>query len=157
MATLTIESNGMLEFTAVYYNGQQIAGLKELYLHLDEDGTFESIIQYEGSDKKIYTKNIFSDYMDNIRIVPPSFTEEEAANLVSFSVESTGYIDDTILFMNENELDGVVNVFLHIKATKNKSIVNSLLKKGNYESVEFKAQVTYRNEDDSLETEDIFQ
>ncbi len=157
MATLTIESNGMLEFTAVYYNGQQIAGLKELFLNLDEEGTFDSIIQYEGSDKKIYTKNAFSDYLDNIKVVPPTFSEEEAAGLVAFTIESDGEIDNTLILANEEPLDGVTSVFVHIKATKNKTIIKSLLNKGNFEDVEFKAQITYRNEDESIETEDIFQ
>ncbi len=157
MATLTIESNGLLEFTAVYYNGQQIAGLKELFLNLDELGTFDSIIQYEGTDKKIYTKNIFSDYLDNIKVVPPTFSEEEAAGLVAFTVESNGEIENTMIYSNDETLDGVVSVFVHIKATKNKTIINSLLNKGNFEDIEFKAHITYRNEDESIETEDIFQ
>lgn len=157
MATLAIESNGRLEKTAVYYNGEQISGIKEIFLNLDEEGTFDSIIQYEGSNKHIYTKNIFNEYLDNIQIVEPSFTEEEAQSLRLFSVDSDGVIDNTILFLNDAELEGVVNVLVHIKGVETKTGLRALFNKDTIpDTVEFKAEITYRNEDDSLETENIF-
>jgi hypothetical protein len=158
MATLSIESNGMLERTAVYYNGSQISGIKELMISLDEDGTFDTLIQYEGIDKEIYTKNIFTDHLTNIKTVPPSFTEEESMSLQLFTVESDGDIGNTTVFLNEESLDGVVNVLIHIKAKQNKSGLSSLFaKKEIYDNdVTFKSEITYRNEDESLETEDIF-
>ncbi|HRP02206.1 MAG TPA: hypothetical protein PLE30_06105 [Candidatus Kapabacteria bacterium] len=157
MATLSIESNGRLEKTAVYYNGEQIAGIKELFLNLDEDGTFDAIIQYEGTNKQIYTKSVFLDYLDNIRVCEPAFTEEEARALQLFTVESEGYIDDTYVYRNDEQQDGIVSVMLHIKATENAGGLKKLLNKSNIpDTVEFKAEITYRNEDESLETERIF-
>lgn len=158
MATLSLESNGLLEKTAVYYNGNQVAGIKELMVILDEDGTFESLIQYEGTDKQIYTKQIFSDYLTNIKTVPPSFTEEDAANLQLFTIESNGDIDDTTILINDENQLGVVRVLLQIKATPAKSNIASFFKKKEIvlEDVTFTAEITYRNDDESIETEDIF-
>lgn len=157
MATFSIESNGRLEKTAVYYNGEQITGIKELFLNMDEDGTFDAIIQYEGSDKKIHTKDIFFDYFHNVKVTEPSFTAEEAKNLRLFTIESDGIIDNTQLFLDGELLDGVVSVFIHIKPTENKSGLRTLFNKASIpDIVEFRVEITYRNMDDSLETEDIF-
>lgn len=157
MATLSIESNGRLEKTAVYYNGEQISGIKEIFLNLDEDGTFDALIQYEGSNKHIYTKNVFTDYLDNLRTVEPSFTEEEAKSLRLFTIESDGDIDETYLFINDEEQAGVINLFLHIKGAENKSGLRAMFNKNNIpDTVEFKAEITFRNDDESIETENIF-
>lgn len=158
MAVLSIESNGLLEKTAVYYNGSQVAGIKELLLIMDEEGTFETLIQYEGTDKNVYTKQIFSEHLDNLKTVPPSFTEEEASELQLFTIESNGDIDDSVVFINDEPQEGVVSVFIHIKASKNKSGFLSFLKRNEQVNSEilFKAEITYRNEDDSIETEEIF-
>lgn len=157
MATFSIESNGRLEKTAIYYNGEQLSGLKELFLNLDEDGTFDAIIQYEGTDKKIHTKDIFFDYFDNVKVTSPVFTTEEAKNLQLFTIESDGIIDNTQIFLNDDLLDGVTNVFIHIKPTENKSGLRSLFNKNSIpDLVEFRAEITFRNMDDSLETEEIF-
>jgi hypothetical protein len=158
MATLGIESNGRIEKTAVYLNGERIRGLKELFLNLDEQGTFDSIIQYEGSDKNLYTKQLFSDVLTYIVTAEPAFTEEEAVNLQYLEIESNGDIESTNILLNEEPLDGIVSLLLHIKAVESekgtlKSIFSS---KKQIAGAEFKAQITYRNEDDSLETEDIF-
>jgi hypothetical protein len=61
MRELSIESNGSLEKTAVYINGEQISGIHQLMLHINEDGDFDTILVYEGTDKQMYTKNLFSD------------------------------------------------------------------------------------------------
>ena len=45
MVSISIESNGRLERTAIYYNGEQISKVKELLINIDEDGTFDSIIK----------------------------------------------------------------------------------------------------------------
>lgn len=158
MATFSIESNGLLEKTAVYYNGQQVGGVKEVFLNLDEEGTFDAIIQYEGADKQIHTKQIFSDYLAGIKTVPPAFTEEEAQELLLFTVESEGDIDTAMVFINEEQQDGIVSVFVHIKGTEEQGGIKSLfsLKKQIPDHPEFVAQITYRNEDESIETEDIF-
>ncbi|HYF04113.1 MAG TPA: hypothetical protein VEC36_12090 [Patescibacteria group bacterium] len=159
MATFSIESNGLLESTAVYFNGQQISGIKEIFLNLDEEGTFDAIIQYLGSDNVLYTKQIFTDYLENLKTTEPSFTEEEAAGLQLFSIESEGGIDTAVVFLNEEQLEGVVSVLIHIKSggNQNKGGIRSLFSKPQIpEHDEFKAEITYRNEDDSLETENIF-
>ena len=95
--------------------------------------------------------------MDNLKLVPPSFTDEEATALREFTIESDGDLGDTWLFLEDEPLDGVVEVLVHIKATDNKNGLRSLFNKSKIpEMVEFKAQITFRNEDDSIETEDIF-
>ena len=81
MSELAIESNGRLEKTAVYINGGQVRGIKELFLNLDENSTFDAIIQYEGYDNSIYTKRIFRDQLTALRFSPPAFTEEESKHL----------------------------------------------------------------------------
>ena len=157
MPTLAIESNGRLEKTAVYYNGDQISGIKELFVNIDEDGTFDALIQYEGINKQIYTKNIFLEYLDNVKVIEPVFTEEEAKFLQLFTIESNGDLDDTYLYLNDELLEGVVNLFIHIKGVENKNGLRKLLNKNNIpDTIEFKAEITFRNEDDSLETERIF-
>ena len=157
MPTLAIESNGRLEKTAVYYNGEQISGIKELFVNIDEDGTFDALIQYEGTNKQIYTKNIFLEYLDNVKVIEPVFTEEEAKFLQLFTIESNGDLDDTYLYLNDELLEGVVNLFIHIKGVENKNGLRKLLNKNNIpDTIEFKAEITFRNEDDSLETERIF-
>lgn len=158
MPTLSIESNGMLEKTAVYYNGSQISGIKELLVNIDEEGLFDCVIQYEGSDKKLYTKQIFTDTLTNVRTVPASFSEEEAQLLQLLTIESDGDVESSTLFLNEEPLDGVVSLYLHIKVDKNKDGISSIFKKKQYNLINetFKSEITFRNEDDSLETEDIF-
>ncbi|MES2767450.1 MAG: hypothetical protein V4642_16360 [Bacteroidota bacterium] len=158
MATFSIESNGLLESTAVYYNGEQLGGVKEIFLNLDEEGTFDGIIQYQGTDNVLYTKQIFSDYLENLKTVEPSFSEEEAAQLQLFTIESSGGIDTAAVLLNEEQLEGVVSVLIHIKTGgENKGGIRSLFSKPQIpEHDEFKAEITYRNADESLETENIF-
>jgi len=158
MATFAIESNGRLEKTVVYYNGQQLGGIKEVFLNLDEEGTFDAILQYEDTEKEIRTKQIFGEYLENLKIVEPSFTEEEAAELQQLKLDSDGDIQDTVVTINDEELNGIVSLFVHIKAAENKNGISSLFsfKKPIPEHVEFKAEITFRNQDDTEETEDIF-
>ena len=158
MATFTIESNGRIEKTAVYFNGEQLGGIKEVFLNLDEDGLFDAILQYEGTDKQIHTKQIFSEYLTNIRTVEPSFTEEEAENLISLTVESDGFIENTIVLLDVEMLEGIVSVFVHLKGVENKQGIRNIFKNKTYipEIPEFRAEITFRNEDDQLEMEAIF-
>lgn len=157
MATFSIESNGRIEKTAIYFNGEQIGGVKEIFLNLDEEGIFDAIIQYEGSDKEIHNKHIFNDYLENIKTVEPSFTEEEAKALQLFTVESNGDIKDTVVLINDEPEDGIVSVFVHIKAADNPSGLKAFFNKNNVpDHPEFKAEIVYREMDDSLTTEDIF-
>lgn len=158
MATLGIESNGTIEKTAIYYNGQQLGGLRELFLNLNEDGTFDSVIVYLGSDGNEYTKNPFSDYLDNVQFREPSFTEEEASNLQLVEIESDGNIENTTVYYNSEFLDGLVELFIHIKSpTQNKSRISSLFKSGRVsEGTNFIANFTFRYENGNIITEEIF-
>jgi hypothetical protein len=158
MATFSIESNGRLEKTAIYINGEQLGGIKEVFLNLDEEGTFDSIIQYEGTDKAIYTKQIFTEYLENVKVVDPTFTEEEAQELQLFTVESDGEIDNTTLLYNNEPLEGVVSIFLHIKAAQAPSggLKSLFAGKNIPDHVQFKAEITFRNEGDIIETENLF-
>jgi hypothetical protein len=159
MPTLGIESNGRLERTAVYFNGEQIAGLKELMLNLDENGTFDAVMQYEGVDKQLYTKNVFLDSLINIRIVEPSFTDEDARNLSLLEIQSDGDIDSTIV-ARDGEMSGLVSVFLHLRsANAPKGGLSSIFgtrKNTITEGAVFSGEFVFRNDDDSLSTENIF-
>lgn len=114
MATFGIESNGRLENTAVYYNGEQLAGLRQVLLNLAEDGTFDAVISYRGEDGRLYTKNPFTDYLENIRTMPPSFTEEEARAMQLLVIESDGNIENTLVYLNDEPLEGIVQLFVNI-------------------------------------------
>lgn len=158
MATFGIESNGRLEKTAIYFNGQQIGGVKEIFLNLDEDGTFDAIIQYEGTDKELYTKSIFTEYLENVRIVEPSFSDEEASELNLLEIQSDGDIESCVVIYNGDELDGLVSLFVHIKGVSSKSSIRNIFssKKNIPEHPEFKAEFNFRYEDGSIESEAIF-
>ena len=158
MPSFSIESNGRLEKTAVYYNGEQLGGVKEIFINLDEDGTFDAVIQYEGTDKEIHSKQIFSEYLTNAKFVEPSFTEEESELLREITIESDGLIENTSVFEGEEIIDGIVSLLIHIKGTENKKGLSSIFSKSNSipDTPEFKAEITFRNEDDTLETEDFF-
>ena len=157
MPTFSIESNGLLEKTAIYYNGEQLGGIKEVFLNLDEEGTFDAFIQYEGTDKSLYTKQIFTDYFENIKVVEPTFTEEEAEELQLLTIESDGEISNSVLMFNNEELEGVVSLEVHIKGTNKVSGLKSLFKQNDLsDKPVFKAEITFRNEDESLETESVF-
>ncbi len=157
MPTFSVESNGRLDKTAVYYNGEQLGGIKEILINLDEEGNFDAFIQYEGTDKNLYTKQIFTDYFDNVKVVEPTFTEEEAEELQLLTIDSNGEIESSTLLMNDEELEGVVSLEIHIKGTNKVSGLKSLFKQNDLsEKPVFKAEITFRNEDDSIETESVF-
>ena len=159
MPSLAVESNGRLEKTAVYLNGDQISGIKKLFLNLDEDGTFDAMIQYEGHDKVLYTKNIFTDTLQNIKVVEPSFTEEESQNLKLLQVDSEGDIDTSIVLMNGEALEGLVSLFLHIKGNSQQNSGFLGLFKSNQQNqtdTDFRAEFTFREENNALTTERIF-
>lgn len=159
MRTFSMESNGRIEKTALYLNGEQIAGVKELLLHIDEDGVFDAIISYEGSDGQRRTKQLFTDHLEKLKVIPPVFTEEEARLLQLLSVESNGEVDDTVLYLNDEPLEGVVDILVHIKTAEQASGMLASLVKGkdaHGENNVFRAEVTFRNEDETIETERIF-
>lgn len=160
MRTFSIESSGRIERTALYLNGEQLAGVNELFIHVDEDGTFDAVIEYVGSDGQVRAKQLFSDYLEKLKVVPPSFTEEEAQYLQLLTIESTGDVNDTVLYYNDMPLEGVVDILVHIrKGESNSSGLFSSLIKGKKSipaNETFRAEIMFRNEDDSLELETLF-
>ena len=159
MATLVIESNGRIEKTAVYVNGDQFSGIRELMLNVNEDGTFDCVFVYKGDDEKIYTRNVFTEYLDHIQTRDPSFTEEEAQYLQQLSIESTGAIETTTVAINDEMQDGIVSLFVHIKAPdtqKTTGIRRWFGATSTAGRAEFTADITYRNPDDSIVTESVF-
>ncbi|MCS6807288.1 MAG: hypothetical protein RML40_00505 [Bacteroidota bacterium] len=160
MREISIESNGSLEKTAVYINGEQVGGIHQIMLHISEDGDFDTIIVYEGTDKQMYTKNIFTDYLDNIKKVPPTFTEEEAQFLRLLTITSDGLLENTMVYINEEPQDGIVDLLVQIQrgSPAQSSGFTSIFKKqqGYGEQAIFRAEIRYRNPDESISTELIF-
>ncbi len=159
MPKFAVESNGRIEKTAIYYNGEQLAGVKELFLNLTEDGTFDAVLQYQGTDGALHSKQIFTDHFDNVKTMRPSFTEEEAQQLQLLSVESSGEIDSTEVTVNNQPLDGITSLIVHIKAPEkldSGGLRNIFSSKKIPEYTDFKAEITFRNEDGSLSTENVF-
>lgn len=161
MPVFEIESNGLIENTVIYYNGKQIAGIKEVFLNLDEEGTFDSIIKYTGTDGALYTKNIFTDYLTNLKTTEPTLTDEDAEGLRPLTIDSSGDIETTIVAIDDFEQDGIVSLLVHIVAPQTQEKKGfSLFGKKTEKEVDmpptFIADITFRNEDDSQETERIF-
>lgn len=160
MATFGIESNGRLENTAVYYNGEQLAGLRQLLLNLAEDGTFDAVISYRGEDGQLYTKNPFTDYLDNVRTMPPSFTEEEARAMRLLVIESDGNIENTLVYLNDEPLEGIVQLFVNISvpdvSRQERGFLFWKRSSSPAERAEFRAEITFREPDGRLTTENIF-
>lgn len=161
MATFGIESNGRIDRTALYLNGEQISGVQEVYIHITEDGTFDSVIRYKGSDGVERSKSLFDTFLENISVRPPAFSEEDAKYLRTFVIDSDGSLENTVLFLNDEELDGVTEVFLHIKAPQQKkSGFLSRFSSGSSgveeHSAVFRAEISYRYDDGSIETEQVF-
>ncbi len=159
MRELSIESNGSLEKTAVYMNGEQLGGIHQMMLHISEDGDFDTILVYEGTDKQMYTKNMFSDYLDNIKKVPPTFSEEEAQFLRLLTVTSDGSLESTMVYINEEPQDGIVDLLVQIQRgtpAQRGGITTMFKKQESGERPLFRAEIQYRNEDDTVSTESVF-
>jgi hypothetical protein len=158
MREVSIESNGSLEKTAVYINGEQIGGIHQMMIHISEDGDFDTILVYEGTDKQMYTKNIFVDYLDNIKKTPPTFTEEDAQYLRLLMIASDGELANTVVYINEEEQMGLTDLIVQIQrgAQAQKSLTSFFKKQEPGERPTFRAEAQYRNEDDTLSTELIF-
>lgn len=160
MAEFSIEGNGRLEKTAIYFNGEQLDGVREVFLNLDEHGAFDAIVMYVGTDGISYTKNVFTDYLENIGTEPPGFTEEEATALSILTLVSDGDIAQTSILRNNEEQNGVVSVYVHIKAP-NVPQGGGLRaffggQKEIPEHTEFKAEIVYREDNGDLTTERLF-
>lgn len=160
MRTFSIESNGRIEKTALYLNGEQLSGVNEVFIHIDEDGTFDAVIEYVGSDGQARTKQLFTDYLDKMKVTPPVFTEEEARYLQLLTIESNGDVSETLLYYNDVPLEGVVDILLHIRkgASNTSSLFTSLIKgkKTLPDDEAFRAEMMFRNENDTLELETLF-
>jgi hypothetical protein len=160
MPSFSIESNGRIENTNIYFNGEQLGGVREVFLNLDEDGTFDAIIQYVGSDGQSYTKQIFNDHLERLVVTEPSLTEEEARSRRLLTIDSSGEIEDTLVLLDDEALDGMTNLLVHIKGAPKAGErgIRAFFKTKNDvpEHEEFRAEATFRDEDDSLSTERIF-
>lgn len=160
MAEFSIEGNGRLEKTAVYYNGEQLDGVREIFLNIDEQGTFDAMLMYVGTDGRSYTKNIFADYLENIRTEPPGFSEEEARQLSMLTVISDGDLESTVLVRNNEEQVGVVSLFVHIKAPSVPEGGSLRAFFGGSKQIpdatEFRAEIVYREDNGQLTTEGVF-
>ena len=160
MFSFVVESNGRIEKTAVYYNGEQLGGVKEVFFHISEEGDFDAIIHYRGVDNQDYSRTIFEGTLPAIKVVEPTFTEEEAMQLRSIEIQSNGQLEDTIVYLDEEEQFGIVSVLIHIKSptTEQKSGITGIFSKKKVlsGSAECMAEITYRNDDDTIETERIF-
>lgn len=161
MPSFSIESNGRLETTTIYFNGEQLGGVREVFLNLDEDGTFDAIVQYVGTTGEMFTKQIFNDHLEHLVVTEPGLTDDEARARRLLTVESSGDIEDTIVLLDDEMLEGMINLLVHIKGKANaggEKGIRALFKTTNEvsESPEFRAEATYRNDDESLSTERIF-
>lgn len=160
MTSFSIESNGRIEKTALYLNGEQLAGVREVFLNMDEDGTFDAIIQYQGADERLYSKHIFLDHLENLKTREAAFTEYESQQLQLLTLESSGDIEGTTILVNDQPLEGITSLLVHIKSPQKESSggLASLFttKKAIPDHEEFKAEITFRNEDNTLSTEQIF-
>ncbi|MBL0333053.1 MAG: hypothetical protein IPP08_05215 [Chlorobiota bacterium] len=161
MVSISIESNGRLERTAIYYNGEQISKVKELLINIDEDGTFDSIIKYENTSGVIQAKNIFDDYLQDLITVEPRVSEEEAQNLHLLTIESDGTLNNTMVFINDVQQDGLTGLFIQLKGgnlNDDKSFFGWMKTdtKSNTIDFTFKAEIKFRNEDNSIDTQNIF-
>ncbi|MBU3740970.1 MAG: hypothetical protein FGM24_01670 [Candidatus Kapabacteria bacterium] len=159
MPEFSIESNGRIEKTAVYYNGEQLAGVREVFINIDEQGAFDAVVQYLGEDGQLYTKQIFTDYFEHVRMREPSFDEDEARSLHLLMISSEGDLNDTVVYRDGEEQFGIVSLLVHMKPTSNTSSgIRGWFGGRNdiADTTEFKALITYRNDDDTLSTEGIF-
>jgi len=141
MPEISIESNGRLDNTAIYYNGEQVSGVKEILLNIDENGSFDAIMSYTGEDGRVYSKNVLVDFLDKLQTREAAFTEEEAASMRNLLIASDGTLETTTVVLDGMEQFGVVSLFVNIKAPP--------------ETI-FKAEITYREENGGLTTEGVF-
>ena len=160
MRTISIESNGRIEKTAIYVNGEQVSGISELLISIDEDGTFNTIISFEDQSGNIHTKNLFSDDLSLLKRKDPSFSIEDSIQLQVFTIESDGNLENTSLYMNEEFIEGVISIMIHLKANFHKqkqTLLSSLFSKKQLASeIYFQTEIVYRNSDDTHSIESIF-
>jgi hypothetical protein len=71
----------------------------------------------------------------------PAFTEDEARHMQLLTVESDGDIESTVVARNGEEQFGIVSLYVHLKAPPED---------------DFKAEITYREDDGRTTTEGVF-
>ena len=160
MAEFSIEGNGRIERTALYYNGQQLDGVKEVFINITEDGEFDVLVMYTGTDGLQYTKNVFTDYLDSVRFEAAGFTEVESRSLNLLTIISDGTLDSTVVARNNEEQFGIVKLYVHIKAPSVEEGRGLRSWFGGAKSIperaEFVADITYREDNGELTTESVF-
>lgn len=159
MISISIVSNGRLEKTAVCVNGEQISGIRELFINIDEEGDFNSIIKYLGNNNEVLVKDIFNDDLSLLQISEPSFTEEELMSLQTLKIESDGDLDNTFVYWNEEAQEGIISLFIHIKAPskEKKSGIGGIFGKTTTLADSIcNAEITFREMDDSITVEKVF-
>lgn len=159
MRTITIESNGRLERTAIYINGEQVTGIRELLISIDEEGTFNSIITFIDKTGIQSTKQLFSDDLSHMKRIEASFTTEDSHQLQSFTVESDGDLEQTSLFMNNEFIEGVISVMIHLKIETQQpssSLLSIFRKKQLIHENFFQTEIVFRNSDGTQSVETIF-
>lgn len=160
MRTISIESNGRIEKTAVYVNGEQITGIRELLISIDEEGTFNAIISFVNTAGTLITKQIFTDDLSQLQRREAAFSEEEAMDLRSLAIESDGSLENTSVFVNNEFMEGIISVMVHIMIDgqqKSNSMFSRIFSK-NSSPVEtrFVSEIVLRNPDGSELYESIF-
>ncbi|MFZ9976737.1 MAG: hypothetical protein ACO3GR_01455 [Candidatus Kapaibacteriota bacterium] len=160
MRTISIESNGRLEKTAVYVNGEQVTGIRELLLSIDEEGTFNAIVSFVSTSGILLTKQVFTDDLSQLQRREAAFSEVEAMDLRSFAIESDGTLDNTSIFMNNEFIDGIISIMIHITIEASqpmKGMFTKLFSKNSTLSqTRFITEIVLRNPDGSELIESIF-
>lgn len=159
MLSISIVSNGRLERTAVYINGEQVAGLRELFISINEDGEFNSAIRYLASNNEEFVKDIFNEELSLIQITEPSFTEDELLALQTITVESDGDLDNTVVYWNDEAQEGIISLFIHVKAPskeKKQGLSGMFGKTNTLADSVCDAEITFREYDDSTTVEKVF-
>ena len=160
MRTLTIESNGRIERTAVYINGEQVSGIHEFFVGIDEEGMFTAIVTYPDKQGNLLTKQIFSDDISQLPRRNPAYTDEDASNLQTLTIESDGTLDNTSVFINDEFAEGIVSLTIHLRIESQpttRSLFSSLFqKKSNISDTIFMNEIVFRNSDGSESTETLF-
>lgn len=152
MRMLEIRSNGRLETTTLHLNGEQLVGVRELFIDLKEDGTFDAWLTYENADSQTLSKRLFSEYLEKLRVAPAG---EVTAPLAprSLVIEGDGEIADTTIALDNERLDGLVELFVYLRRAQGGGFWKW---KREGEHDEFMATATFRNEDGTLDHDTLF-
>lgn len=160
MRTITIESNGRIEKTAVYVNGEQITGIRELLISIDEEGTFNGIISFVNTAGNLLTKQLFTDDLSQLQRREAAFSEEEAMDLRTLTIESDGMLENTSVYVNQEFIDGIISVMVHIMIDapqKKESVFSRIFSKYSpLMETRFISEIVLRNPDGSEIFESIF-